>query len=208
MRSLCLPDVLTHVLLLIAEIMHLLDLVHLLLLHVTAWARPPVVVGWSLLSISPWLVGRNTVVPAHFAAWLSFDSTLVLMSPTWLSYRLWRISRSKHGMIWCLYVSRSRYRSLSLVGALRDARVCRPPSVDFRGLLPSLRLITTVPHALSWMLPAVWVNVDVYDCIATLSRDLVLCLGTCTLPSTWRQAVNLDLVLLSGMWRCRGGHNW
>lgn len=45
-RSLCLSGVLAHVLLLlVAEVVHLLYLMHLLLLHVAARAGPPIIVG-------------------------------------------------------------------------------------------------------------------------------------------------------------------
>lgn len=55
-RSLSLSDILAHVLLLVAEIVHLLHLVNLLLLHVAARTRSPIVVCRAMLGISPRLV--------------------------------------------------------------------------------------------------------------------------------------------------------
>jgi hypothetical protein len=61
--SAVLADVL---LLLIAEVVHLLGLVHLLLLHVAARTRSPVVVR--AVGVPPRLIRGNAIVSAHLTA--------------------------------------------------------------------------------------------------------------------------------------------
>lgn len=90
--------------------------------------------------------------------------------------------------------------------ALQYTRVCRPPSVNLRVLLPSLRLVAAVSHALARVLPAVRIDVDIDDCITSLSCDLMLSLRAGSRLTASRHAVDLNLILLCRMRRSRGGY--
>jgi hypothetical protein len=128
-------------------ISHLLDLLHLLLLHVAGW-------GGATVVVSARLVRGHAVVSTHLRGALPLHHGLVP----------WRVQEVDLGVD-------------LVRGPVRWVLVRAPHLLllakTVGGLSRVLRVVAWVPYCVA-RLPSVWIDVDIDDGVASLGRDLML----------------------------------